>query len=230
MSQPDGKLYRSYKDGQVRLNAYLEDYASFVRALIALYEATFDLRWLGEASRLARLMIDQFADLKLGGFFQTGIDHEQLVVRRKDLIDNAVPSGNALAAEALLRLGVLVGNNDYRSAAVHICAAMKEAMARQPTGFGRLLGVLNALLSPSQEVAIVGDPADPATQALVREVRRRYLPNTVLAVKHPDEESILPVFEGRKLVNGVATVYVCENYTCKLPVTTAEAVGKLLDA
>jgi uncharacterized protein YyaL (SSP411 family) len=200
-----------------------------VRALIALYEATFDLRWLGEASRLARLMIDQFADLKLGGFFQTGIDHEQLVVRRKDLIDNAVPSGNALAAEALLCLSMLVGNSDYRQAAVHICAAMKEAMARQPTGFGRLLGVLNALLSPSQEIAIVGDPADPSTQALVGEVRSRYLPNAVLAVKHPGEESILPVFEGRGLVNGAAAAYVCENYACKLPVTGAEKLGKLLD-
>jgi uncharacterized protein len=96
MSQPDGKLYRSYKDGQARLNAYLEDYASFSRALVALYEATFDLRWLGEATRLARLMQEQFADPHLGGFFQTGRDHEQLVVRRKDFIDNAIPSGNAL--------------------------------------------------------------------------------------------------------------------------------------
>jgi uncharacterized protein YyaL (SSP411 family) len=230
MSQPDGKLYRSYKDGQSRFNAYLEDYASFVRALIALYEATFDLRWLGEASRLARLMIDQFADLKLGGFFQTGLDHEQLVVRRKDLIDNAVPSGNALAAEALLRLGVLVGNSDYRTAALRICAAMKAAMTRQPTGFGRLLGVLNALLSPSQEIAIIGDLVDPSTQALISEARSRYLPNAVLAVKHPDEESILPVFEGRGLVNSMAAAYVCENYACKLPTTSAEALGKLLDA
>lgn len=228
MSQPNGKLYRSYKAGRARHNAYLEDYAAFVRALIALYEATFDLRWLGEASRLARLLIDQFGDRTNPGFFQTGADHEQLLVRRKDFIDNAIPSGNSLAAEALLRLAVLVGNPDYRRHAERICQLMQAAMAQQPTGLGRLLGVLTSLLAPSQEIAIVGDPADPATQALLRAVRRRYLPNTVLALKRPAEASILPVLEGRTLVNGQPAAYVCENYTCQLPVTEASALAQLL--
>jgi uncharacterized protein YyaL (SSP411 family) len=226
-SQPDGKIYRSYKDGQARLNAYLEDYASLIRALVALYEATFDLRWLGEASRLAQLMIDQFADRARGGFFQTGVDHEQLVVRRKDFIDNAIPSGNSLAADGLLRLAVLLGKDAYRQEAVRIFATMKEASARQPTGFGRLLCVVNALLSSSQEIAIVGDPVDSETQALLREVRKRYLPNSVLALKQPGAESILPVLEGRDLVNGKPAAYVCENYACQLPVTSAEELGKL---
>ncbi len=92
MSQPDGRLYRSYKDGRARFNAYLEDYASFIRALIALYETTFDLRWLGEATRLAQIMFEQFYD-PAGGFFQTGVDHEALVARRKDFVDNALPLG-----------------------------------------------------------------------------------------------------------------------------------------
>jgi uncharacterized protein len=230
MSQPDGKLLRSYKDGQARLNAYLEDYASFVRALIALYETTFDLRWLGEATRLARLMFDQFGDPQLGGFFQTGLDHEQLVVRRKDLIDNAIPSGNSLAAEALLRLAVLLNQNDYRTQAARICSAVKEAMARQPTGFGRLLGVASALLTPSQEIAIVGDTAEPATGALLHEVRKRYLPYTVLALKPPGEETILPVFEGRDLVDGKPAAYVCENYACRLPVTEPAELAELLES
>lgn len=228
MSQPDGKLYRSYKDGRARHNAYLEDYAALVRALIALYEATFELRWLGEASRLARLLIDQFGDRANPGFFQTGVAHEQLLVRRKDFIDNALPSGNSLTAEALLRLAVLVGNADYRHQAERLCQLMQTAMARQPTGFGRLLGVLNSLLSPSQEVAIVGDPADPATQSLLHEVRRRYLPNTVLALKRPAEESMLPVLAERTLVNGQPAAYVCENYSCRLPVIEAETLGQML--
>ncbi|MCL4294070.1 MAG: thioredoxin domain-containing protein, partial [Acidimicrobiia bacterium] len=205
-------------------------YASFVRALIALYEATFDLRWLGEATRLARLMVDQFGDRQLGGFFQIGLDHEQLVVRRKDFIDNAIPSGNSLAAETLLRLAVLLNNQDYRSMATRICAAVKAAMAQQPTGFGRLLGVASALLAPSQEIALVGEPADPATQALLHEVRRRYLPYTVLALKRPGEETVLPVFEGRDLVDGKAAAYVCENYACRLPVTEPDALAKLLES
>jgi hypothetical protein len=228
LSQPDGRLLRSYKDGRARFNAYLEDYAAFVRALIALYEATFDLRWLGEASRLTKLMFAQFHDPANGSFFQTGMDHEQLVVRRKDLIDNAVPSGNALAAEALARLAILVGNDDYRRQAERICASMQAAMARQPIGFGRLLGVQQALLSPSQEIAIVGDPADAATQALLAEVRSRYLPHSVVALKHPGEESPLPLFAGRDLVNGRPAAYVCENYVCQLPVTRAEELARLL--
>ncbi|MEZ4861968.1 MAG: thioredoxin domain-containing protein [Caldilineaceae bacterium] len=228
MSQPDGKLYRSYKDGQARLNGYLEDYAAFIRALIALYEATFDLRWLGEASRLAQVMFTQFHDSANGGFFQTGVDHEQLVVRRKDYIDNAIPSGNSLAAEALLRLSVLVGNEEYRGAARQILLTMKSAMSRQPTGFGRLLCALNTLLTPSQEVAIVGDPVLAATQALLAEVRKRYLPNTVMALLRPGEASMLPLLAERTLIDEKPAAYVCEAYTCKLPVTSPAELGKAL--
>jgi len=229
MSQPDGKLYRSYKDGQARLNAYLEDYAAFGIALVALYEATFDLRWLGEASRLTRLLIAQFGDDQNSGFYQTGLDHEQLVVRRKDFIDNAIPSGNSLTAELLLKLAVLTGNEDYRRQARLICLVMKESMARQPTGFGRLLCALNHLLVPSQEIAIVGDPEGADTAALLQVVRSRYLPTSVLALKRPGEESMLPQLEGRDLVNGQAAAYVCENYACKLPVTDVQALAGLLD-
>jgi len=229
MSQPDGRLYRSYKDGRARFNAYLEDYASLIRGLIALYEATFDLRWLGEATRLAQIMFEQFHD-PAGGFFQTGVDHEQLVARRKDFVDNAVPSGNSLAAEALLRLSVFLDKPEYRTEAGRILLMMKDAMARQPTGFGRLLCVLDAYLSPSQEIVIVGRRDDPATAALLAEVRRRFLPHAILALKEPEQESVLPLLQGRTLVDGKATAYVCENYACKLPVTSAEALATMLDA
>jgi uncharacterized protein YyaL (SSP411 family) len=106
---------------------------------------------------------------------------------------------------------------------------MKDAMAQQPTGFGRLLCVLDAYLSPSQEIAIVGRRDDPATQALLAEVRRRFLPHAVVALKEPDQESMLPLLQGRTLVDGKATAYVCENYACKLPVTSAEELAKMLD-
>ena len=229
MSQSDGRLYRSFKDGQARFNAYLEDYAAFVRALIALYEATFDLRWLAEASRLTQVMFDQFHDGERGGFFQTGVDHETLVVRRKDFVDNAIPSGNSMAAEALLRLAVLTGNDDYRQTAAGILLVIKAAMSAQPTGFGRMLCVLDALLAPSREVAIVGTPNSEPTDALLRQVRKRYLPRTVLALKAPGEENVLPLLKDRELVDGRATAYVCENYACQLPVTTPEELGGLLD-
>ena len=185
MSQADGRLLRTYKDGRARLNAYLEDYAALIRGLLALYEATFDLRWLGEATRLAQVMFAQFHDVHNGGFFQTGVDHETLVARRKDVVDNAIPSGNSLAAEVLLLLAVFLDKDNYRREAGRIVLMLKDAMASQPTGFGRMLGVLDAYLAPSREVAIAGDPADAATQALLAEVHGRYLPHTVLALKRP---------------------------------------------
>ena len=224
MSQENGFLFRSYKDGRARFNAYLEDYAAFGRGLVALYEATFELRWLAEAVRLTQIMRGQFADEAGGGFFQTGIAHEQLVVRRKDFIDNAIPSGNSMAAELLLRLAKLTGNDAYRSEAARIFQIMASAMAQQPTGFGRLLSALDDLLSPSQEIAVVGELADPRTQLLLQEVRRHYLPHSVLALKEPGEESPLPLLEGRSLVEGQPAAYVCENYACRLPVTSIEAL------
>jgi uncharacterized protein YyaL (SSP411 family) len=229
MSQEDGKLLRSYKDGRARLNAYLEDYAALIRGLLALYEATFELRWLGEATRLAQIMFEQFHDAENGGFYQTGIDHESLVARRKDVVDNAIPSGNSLAAEVLLRLGTFLDKDSYRREVGRIVLMLKDAMARQPTGFGRMLSVLDGYLAPSQEIAVVGDREDEAAQALLSVVRRRYLPHTVVAGKQPGEESMLPLLQGRDLLNGRAAAYVCENYACRLPVTTAEELERLLD-
>ena len=228
MSQENGFLFRSYKDGRARFNAYLEDYAAFARGLVALYESTFELRWLAEAVRLTKIMQSQFADEVRGGFYQTGMAHEQLVVRRKDFIDNAIPSGNSMAAELLLRLAKLTGNEEYRGEAARIILIMAAAMAQQPTGFGRMLTALDDLLSPSQEVAVVGSLEDPRTQLLLEEVRRHYLPHTVLALKEPDSENPLPLLEGRGLVDGEPAAYVCENYACRLPVTGVAELRQLL--
>ncbi len=226
MSQENGFLFRSFKDGRARFNAYLEDYAAFARGLVALYEATFSLRWLAEAARLTKIMLAQFGDEARGGFYQTGVAHEELVVRRKDFIDNAIPSGNSMAAELLLRLAKLTGNDAYRSEAARVFRIMAAAMAQQPTGFGRMLTALDDLLSPSQEVAVVGPLTDARTQRLLAEVRRHYLPHTVLALKEPEDENPLPLMEGRTLVDGQPAAYVCENYACRLPVTSVEALRR----
>jgi uncharacterized protein YyaL (SSP411 family) len=229
MRQDDGRLLRSYKDGDARLNAYLEDYAAMARAAIALYEATFDLRWLAEASRLTQMIFDQFHDPVRGGFFQTGVDHETLVARRKDVIDNAIPSGNSLAAETLVKLSAFVDNDRYRSEARRICIALQEAMAQQPTGFGRMLGVTSLLLAQSREIVVAGEKDDEAWQALVDEARRRYLPATILAAHAPGVPTLsLPLLDGRELVDGKAAAYVCENYVCRLPVTTAEDLARVI--
>jgi hypothetical protein len=173
-------------------------------------------------------MLAEFLDPETGGFFQTGVHHEQLVVRRKDFYDNALPSGNSLAAEALLRLAVLLGKEHYRAEAERILATMQENMQRAPNGFGRLLATADRCLAPSQEIVVVGEPGAPATEALLAVVRGRYLPHTAVALGRPGSESRLPLLEGRGLVQGQPAAYVCENYACQLPVTTPEALGKLL--
>ena len=225
------RLCRTYKDGRAHLNAYLEDYAAVGLGLFGLYQATFELRWLEAATALAEIVIARFGDDAAGGFFQTSTDHEQLIARRKDFVDSAVPSGNSLAAELLLRLGKLLERPDYAERAVATLRLMAEAMGQQPLAFGRLLGALDFYLNPGQEIAIIGEPAAEETRALVAEVWRRYLPNSVLACAAPDDaaaQAVTPLLAARPQIGGQPTAYVCRNYACQLPVTERAALGSQL--
>ena len=225
------RLCRTYKDGRAHLNAYLEDYAAVGLGLLGLYQATFELRWLEAATALAEIVIARFGDDAAGGFFQTSTDHEQLIARRKDFVDSAVPSGNSLAAELLLRLGKLLERPDYAERAVATLRLMAEAMGQQPLAFGRLLGALDFYLNPGQEIAIIGEPAAEETRALVAEVWRRYLPNSVLACAAPDDaaaQAVTPLLAARPQIGGQPTAYVCRNYACQLPVTERAALGSQL--
>ena len=200
--------------------------------LIGLYQATFDLRWLEAAASLAETIVAQFHDPANGGFFQVGADHERLVVRRKDFVDSAVPSGNSMAAELFLRLALLLGREDYRGHAEGILQLMADGMAEQPLAFGRLLCALDLYLNPGQEIALIGDPTAADTRALLAEVRRRYLPNGVLAVAEQADDtatSLVPLLADRGQIGSRATAYVCRNFVCNLPVTEPEALGKQLD-
>jgi len=232
ITQHAPRLYRTYKDGRAHLNAYLEDYAAVALGLVELYEATFELRWLAAAAALAQAILESFADPAGGGFFQVSADHERLVARRKDFVDNAVPSGNALAAELFLRLALLLGRDEYRGYAEGILRLMADAMGRQPLAFGRLLCVLDRCLNPGQEIAIIGDPAAAGTQALLAEVRRRYLPNGVLALRAPEDAAaaaLIPLLADRGQLDGRATAYVCRSFVCNLPVTDPAALAGQLE-
>jgi hypothetical protein len=229
--QSEFRLYRTYKAGQARLNAYLEDYAAVALGLVALYEAEFDLRWLHAADDLACTILNRFSDAQGGGFFQTSDDHERLVARRKDFVDSAVPSGNSLAAELFLRLGVLLGKPEYEDYATGAMQLMADAMGAQPGAFGRLLCVLDFRLNPGHEIAIVGDPVANDTRDLLAEVRRHYLPNTVLACRPPGDEAaaaMVPLLASRDQADGRATAYVCRDYACRLPVTEPAALAAQL--
>ena len=224
-------LFRTYKDGRAHLNAYLEDYAAVALGLLGLYQVTCELHWLEMAVALAETIIARFGDGAAGGFFQTATDHEQLIARRKDFVDNAVPSGNALAVELLLRLGKLLDRSDFPERAAATLRLMADAMGQQPLAFGRLLCTLDFYLNPGQEIAIIGDPAAAETRALVAEVWRRYLPNGVLACAAPGDvtaQTIIPLLTARPQIGGRPTAYVCRNYACNLPVTEPAALAEQL--
>jgi uncharacterized protein YyaL (SSP411 family) len=216
-----GRLLRSWKDGQAKLNAYLEDHAYLLEALLTLYEATFEPRWFSEARELADRMIDRFADEERGGFFETSADHERLVARRKDLEDHPIPSGNASAAYGLLRLAALTGEHAYEERALGVLRLLHELAAGHPQAFGHLLQALDFHLARVREVALVG----PDAGALERVVRAEFRPHLVLAGGEADG---VPLLEGRGAVDGRAAAYVCERFACRAPVTDPDELERLL--
>jgi uncharacterized protein YyaL (SSP411 family) len=239
----NARLLRSYKDGQSKYDAYLEDHAYLAEGLLSLYQATFDVRWLNEAQALADAMLARFWDEEAGGFFDTASDHadRSLIIRPKSITDNAIPSGNAVAASLLLQLSILAGPSDnggrsdaYHRHAVETLQLLSGAMARYPRAFGHALSALDAYLATNQEIVIIGDPQEAATQTLLETVHGRYLPNKVLVVARLDQVDELsqriPMLLGRAQVDGVPTAYVCKNYTCQLPVTEPKALAQQLQS
>jgi uncharacterized protein YyaL (SSP411 family) len=217
----DGRLLRTWKDGQAKLNAYLEDHAFLLEALLALYEASFEPRWFAEARALADVLVERFADDENGGFFETSSDHERLVARRKDLEDHPIPSGNASGAYGLLRLAALTGEHEYERRAVSTLRLLHALAPKHPQAFGHLLQALDFHLSPTREVALVGGD----TTELQRVVRRAFRPHLVLAGGDRDG---VPLLEGRGPVDGRAAAYVCERFACKAPVTEPAELERLL--
>ena len=223
------RLLRTYKDGEAKLKAYLEDYSYLVSGLLLLHEATFEGRWLQEAIDLGRDMVDLFWDEAAGQFYDTGIDHEELVVRPRDTQDNATPSGSAVAADVLLRLAVITGDGDLERRAVTSMRSTMTLMSQYPMGAGHWLSALDFYLATVKEIAIIGDGGDGARE-LALEVYRHYLPNRVLVGLRVDDDTTaeLPLLKDRSRIEGRATAYVCRNYTCDLPVNEPEALARQL--
>jgi uncharacterized protein len=222
-----GRLLRTWKDGEGRLNAYLEDHSYLLDALLTLYEATFEPRWLDAARALADTTIERFGDPEKGGFFETSSDHEKLLTRRKDPEDNPIPSGNAAAAYALLRLAALTGEHEYERQGVGVLRLFAELAPRHPNAFAHLLQALDFHLAAVKEVALVGDELRP----LERVVRGEFRPHLVLAGSAPEgagDASSVPLLEGREPVDGRPAAYVCEHFACKAPVTEPAQLETLL--
>ena len=222
MRDSDGHLRRTWKDGDARLNAYLEDHAFVVEAMLRLYEATLEVRWFDAARETADTMIERFADDERGGFFTTSNDHEELIARRKDVGDHPIPSGNSSAAYGLLRLAALTGERDYEERAIGAMRLFAPAAARHPDAFGHLLQALDFHLSPVREVALVA-PANGADSTaglaeLAGVVRSTHRPHVVLA-GGPEGAERPELLRERPAVEGKPAAYVCEHFTCKAPVT-----------
>jgi uncharacterized protein len=228
MRGSNGRLFRTWKPGHpAKLNGYLEDYANLADGLVALYEATFDRRWLDAAVDLVETMLEHFADRENGGFFDTADDHETLIARPKDIFDNATPAGNSVAADVLLRLSLLLDREEYRAAAERVLSLLRPPMQRYSLGFARALSALDLFLGSPKEIAIVGSPAAAETQALLRTVFEPFLPNKVVAGSAPSDSAAstgIPLLEHRGQLDGHPTAYVCEHYACQQPVTTPEAL------
>jgi uncharacterized protein YyaL (SSP411 family) len=228
----DGRLMRTYKAGRAKIPAFLDDHALLADALIALYEATFDARWLREARALADEVLARFWDEGEGLFYDTAADAEALVVRPRDLWDNATPSGTSSAVLMLLRLAELTGEARYRAVADRVLQGMGEVAARAAAGFGNLLSALDFHLATPTEIAIVGTPGEADTDALLQVAARAYLPNAVTALRRPDDdgevESLIPLLRDRTMVGGRATAYVCERMACQMPVHDPAALAEQL--
>ncbi|CAN5804415.1 thioredoxin domain-containing protein [soil metagenome] len=224
----DGRLRRSYKDGRARFNGYLEDYAMVADGLVALYEATFETRWLSEADSLCDAMFELFWDAKSGTFYDTPADHEELITRPRDIYDNATPTGTSVAVNVLLKVALLLDRNDYRQRAETVLENLSGGMEKLPGAFGRLLSALDFHLSKPREIAIIGEPEAPDTQALVQTVYVHYLPNKVVAGRaEEDEESAasVPLLADRLTVDSNATAYLCEGYVCQSPTTEPDELA-----
>lgn len=219
----DGRLLRTWKDGRAKLNGYIEDHANLADGLIELFQVSGDERYLNEAIRLADTMITEFWDEDGGGFFFTSNDHEELIVRNKDFYDNATPSGNSVAADVLLKLAKLLGDERYERFGLTVLRLASVQAKQHPQGFGRLLATAEFYFGEVKEVAIVGD----ADNDLQRELWSEYRPFKIVAIGDGTGSNV-PLLKDRTLIDGKATAYVCEGFVCQRPVNRPEELAKMI--
>jgi uncharacterized protein YyaL (SSP411 family) len=228
-----GRLYHRYRDGEAAVTAFLDDYAFLCWGLIELYEATFEARYLQKALDLNAMMLQHFWDNEKGGFYFTAVDADRVLVRKKEIYDGAVPSGNAVAMLILLRLARLTGNQEYEEKAAALARTFSDAVMQSPAAHTQLLIALDLAHGPSYEVVIVGDPQAEDTKAMVGALRRAFVPNKVVIFRPADEEAptitrLAGFTKDLTQCNNKATAYVCRAFRCELPTAEAHQMLTLL--
>jgi uncharacterized protein YyaL (SSP411 family) len=227
--RPDGRLLHTWRHGHAKLDAYLDDYACLANGLISLYEATFNAAHLEEAARLLDVVLARFIDAEHGGFFYTADDHEQLIARNKDATDASVPSASAMTATALLRLGKLTGEPRFSEAGARTLQSATALMHQAPTAMGQMLLALDFHLGPTYELVFAGD----RSSSELADVRRRFLPNKVLAGAASEAAQtpalLKDLLAGKTADGNQPTLYLCEGFTCQAPAAGAAAIAAALD-
>ncbi len=235
MKRSDGRLMHRYREGEAAIPAFLDDYAFFTQGLLALYETTFDSRYLQQAKFFADEMIRLFGDKMAGGFFFSAQDDQALILRTKDAYDGAMPSGNSVAAMVLGKLGRLMMESRYENTARRTVGVFSAKIKLYPAGFTHMLSAFDYLLGPSQEIVIAGDQNDPDTQAMLSEINKHFIPNKVVCLHPPrwasqakDIEALVPFVKGQNMLNGKTTAYVCQNYHCQFPTNDLDKFKSIL--
>ena len=227
----EGRLLRSYKDGQAKFNAYLDDYACFSAALLDVYEATFEPEYLDRAVAFTDVLLARFWDAQEGGFFFTSSDHEALISRSKSAFDGSVPSGNSVAVSVLLRLYYATEKQDYLTKAEMLLRLFYDALEQNPFGFSNMLCGLDFYLRRPKEIVLLGDPADTETKALLHNIHASFIPNKTLLCfdpAQPPPRGVPGFLEGKTRIDDRLTAYVCHNFSCSLPVTRWEELRPLI--
>jgi uncharacterized protein YyaL (SSP411 family) len=228
-----GRLIRYYRQGRVIELGFLDDYAFMIAGLLDLYEATFDAKWLFEAKKLSEKMIELFADDEHGGFFLTGKDGKKLITRTKPVSDGAIPSGNSIAALALLKLGRITMNQRFTEQGSEVLESFSQQLEQSPGYSSAMLTALSFWLGPTQEIVIAGNAEATDTKKMLKLLRSKFLPNAVVLLHGPgpegsDIEQVVPFIKNQTMIGDKTTAYVCENYVCKQPVNKMDDLDKML--
>ena len=223
------RLLRTFKDGKCKLNGYLEDYAFFVEGLLELHETTLNPSWLNHAVNLSKTMINLFWDTKTEQFYDTSGDHEDLVIRPRDIADNAIPSGASTACKVLLKLAVYLDDDQMRNIARLSMESAMPLITKAPIAAGEWLNCIEFHIDGSKEIVINGDFNHQGTKRLLSEVYRSFVPNKViLGINEEAAYDNFPLAASKNMLDGKPTAYVCKNYTCSLPVNEPTDLFKQL--
>jgi uncharacterized protein YyaL (SSP411 family) len=228
----DSRLLHRYRDGEATISGFLDDYAFVIWGLLELYETTFDPEYLEKVMTLNETVLTHFWDVKDGGFFFTADDAEELLVRKKDAYDGAIPSGNSVMMLNLLRLGRLTAIPDMEAKAARTGQAFSGDVLGSPGGFSLMITAVDFAVGPTYELVLVGSPEAKDTQEMIQAVNERFIPNKVMVLLHKGEyqriAKLAPFTKDYTGINGNATAYVCSNHQCQLPTTDIKQMLSLL--